>query len=163
MRVVTLLPAATEIVAALGAADRLGGVSPECDYPESVQRLPGVTTTPVDSHLPGVEIDAEVRRLRESGRPVIGIDGAQLQALRPDLIVTQGLCEVCAVADGEAQRLAMSLPSPPEVLSLGARNLAGIWSDIRALGSALDLPDEADELVIRLESRLNRLRAEPRI
>src|SRR5215208_1211500 len=113
MRVVTLLPAATEIVTALGGAGQLVGISHECDYPRAVQGLPRVTTTPIDAGLRGSAIDAEVRRLRQSGRPVIGIDARQLQALRPDLIVTQGLCEVCAVSDGEAHRLAGSMPSPP--------------------------------------------------
>src|SRR5689334_356854 len=106
MRVVTLLPAATEIVAALGAGEQLVGVSHECDHPSWVQRLPRVTATPLDVAAPGQIIDAEVRRLRDSGRPVIAIDPDQLAALAPDLIVTQGLCEVCAVSDGEVHRLA---------------------------------------------------------
>jgi iron complex transport system substrate-binding protein len=160
MRVVTLLPAGTEIVAALGAAGRLVGISHECDYPPAVQRLPRVTATPIDSGLPGAVIDAAVRRLQEAGRPVIGIDAGQLEALKPDLIITQGLCEVCAVSDGDAHRLALGMSSSPRVLSLGARNLAGLWNDIRAVGQALGLEDEAEEMVLALRSRLNRLRAE---
>ena len=83
MRVVTLLPAATEIVAALGGADRLVGISHECDYPASVLGLPRVTATPIDPSLPSARIDAEVRRLRTSGRPVIGIDADALRGWRP--------------------------------------------------------------------------------
>jgi iron complex transport system substrate-binding protein len=88
VRVVTLLPAATEIVAALGGAGHLVGISHECDYPAAVQRLPRVTATPIDPRLSGATIDAEVRRLRDSGRPVIGIDTKQ-----PDnnLVVLQAL------------------------------------------------------------------------
>jgi iron complex transport system substrate-binding protein len=157
VRVVTLLPAATEIVAALGGAGHLVGISHECDYPAAVQRLPRVTATPIDPRLSGATIDAEVRRLRDSGRPVIGIDAAQLQQLRPDLIVTQELCEVCAVADGEAHRLAAAIHPAPRVLSLSARDLAGIWRDILVLGAALSLEDEADELVAGLQSRVRRL------
>ncbi|MFL5402507.1 MAG: ABC transporter substrate-binding protein [Gemmatimonadales bacterium] len=160
MRVVTLLPAATEIVAALGGAEYLVGISHECDYPPSVQWLPRVTATPVDSRMSGAAIDADVRRLSASGKPVIGIDAGQLQALRPDLIITQGLCDVCAVSDGQVYRLAGSMASAPEVLSLVGRNLDGIWSDIYAVGAALELGDEAEELVLGLESRLQRLRSQ---
>jgi len=159
MRVVTLLPAATEIVAALGGSGHLVGISHECDYPQSVQGLPRVTTTPVDIRASGAGIDAEVRRLREAGQPVVGIEIEQLRRLAPDLIITQDLCEVCAVADGQVHRLAQALAPPPRVLALGARNLEEIWSDIRQVGTALDLEDEAEELVLGLESRLGRIRA----
>ena len=158
MRVVSLLPAATEIVAALGGGGQLVGISHECDYPPSVQHLPRVTTTPVDIRAPGAAIDAEVRRLRMASQPVIGIDARQLSRLAPDLIITQGLCEVCAVGDGETHRVARSLATPPRVLSLEARNLEEIWADIRQVGSALGLDDEADELVLGLQSRLTRMR-----
>jgi iron complex transport system substrate-binding protein len=157
MRVVTLLPAATEIVTALGGADQLVGISHECDYPGSVQHLPRVTATSVNVHAPGKVIDAEVRRLRSSGKPVIAIDAGQLATLAPDLIITQGLCEVCAVSDGEVHRLAAVLQGRPRVMSLAARNLAGIWSDIAEVGAALDLSAEAEELVLGLQSRLRRL------
>src|SRR3954451_7622337 len=99
MRVMTLLPAATEIVAALGGADRLVGISHECDFPPSLGAIPRVTTTPIEPAAASGVIDAQVRALRESGRPVIGVDAALLRRLAPDLIVTQALCEVCAVAD----------------------------------------------------------------
>lgn len=157
MRVVTLLPAATEIVAALGGAGYLVGISHECDYPPSVQRLPRVTYTPIDLGAGGRIIDAEVRRLGDAGQPVIAIDANQLDALEPDLIITQGLCEVCAVADGEVYRLARARQPAPRVLSLAAQDLKGIWSDIKAVGSALGLTDEAEELVLGLQSRLRRL------
>jgi iron complex transport system substrate-binding protein len=159
MRVVTLLPAATEIVTALGGAGQLVGISHECDYPPSVQHLPRVTATAVDVRAPGAAIDAEVRRLREANQPVIGIDADQLRGLAPDLIITQGLCDVCAVADGQVHRLGAAIEPAPRVLSLGARNLREIWDDIRRVGNALDLEDEADELVLGLESRLARIRA----
>jgi iron complex transport system substrate-binding protein len=159
MRVITLLPAATEIVVALGGAAHLVGISHECDYPPSIQRLPRVTATPVDIQASGAEIDAEVRRLGAAGRPVIAIDSGLLQRLAPDLVITQGLCDVCAVAGGEVHRLARALDPAPRVLSLEARSLDGICSDIRQVGDALDLEDEAEELVLGLQSRLARLRA----
>ena len=157
MRVVTLLPAATEIVAALGGAGHLVGISPECDYPPAVTHLPRVTATPVDPTIPSAAIDAEVRRLREAGRPVIAVDAATLRRLAPDLVITQGLCEVCAVGDGEVHRLAAALSPPPRVLSLAARTLAGILHDIRTVAEALDLAPEGDELVAGLRCRLQRL------
>ncbi|MEP7227170.1 MAG: cobalamin-binding protein [Gemmatimonadales bacterium] len=159
MRVVTLLPAATEIVAALGGAGYLVGISHECDYPASVQGLPRVTATPVDIAAPGAVIDAEICRLRDGGRPVIGISADLLGQLAPDLVITQGLCEVCAVADGEVHRLTAAMQPSPQVLSLEARDLGGIWADIRRVGEALDLDDEAEELVVGLQSRVARLRA----
>jgi iron complex transport system substrate-binding protein len=160
MRVVTLLPAATEIVAALGGGEYLVGISHECDYPPAVTHLPRVTATPIDPRAPGALIDAEVRRLRAAGRPVIGIDAEQLRRLAPDLIVSQGLCEVCAVADGEAHRLAAALPHAPRVLSLSASSLDGIFGDIRTVARALAREVEAGELIAGLEARLQRLRAD---
>lgn len=159
MRVVSLLPAATEIVAALGELSSLVGVSHECDFPPEVRKIPRVTTTPVDVDAPSVTIDAEVTRLRSAGKPVIGVDAEQLRSLAPDLIITQDLCEVCAVSDGDVHRLAAALSSTPMVLSLRARNLVGIWSDIRGVGAALDAEDEAEELVLGLQARLRQLRS----
>jgi iron complex transport system substrate-binding protein len=158
VRVVTLLPAGTEIVAALGGAGQLVGISHECDYPGSVQRLPRVTTTPIDPGSSGATIDAEVRHLRDAGRPVIAVDAGQIRKLRPDLIITQGLCDVCAVSDGEVYRLVEAIHPAPRVLSLAARDLGGIWRDIRDVGTALNLADEAEKLVVGLQSRLRRLR-----
>jgi iron complex transport system substrate-binding protein len=157
VRVVSLLPAGTEIVAALGAADFLVGISHECDYPPSVTHLPRITSTPIGSDAPAGMIDSAVRRLRQSGQPVIAVDGARLLALEPDLIVTQALCEVCAVAEGHILGLAQTLPGA-RVLSLRAENMDGIWSDIRTVGGALGLLEEAEELVVELEHRLDQIR-----
>ena len=159
MRVIALLPAATEIVAALGGAGQLVGISHECDYPKSVLGLPRVTATTVNVAASGAAIDAEVRRLSASGNPIIGIDANELRRLSPDLVITQSLCDVCAVADGEMHRLGTTLDPAPRILSLAARDVPGIWSDIRRVGEALDLSDEAEELTLGLESRLARLRS----
>jgi iron complex transport system substrate-binding protein len=159
MRVVSLLPGATEMVAALGGAGSLVGISHECDFPPSVQHLPRVTTTPLDPALPSAAIDVEVRRLRDEGRAVIAVDRERLRDLAPDLVITQDLCEVCAVADGEIHRLAAAFDHPPQVLALTGRTLNGVLEDIGAVGRALDLDAEADELTTGLRSRLARLRS----
>jgi iron complex transport system substrate-binding protein len=161
MRVVTLLPAATEIVAALGGAGSLVGISHECDYPAHILGLPRVTATPIDPEAPGSAIDAEVRRLYAAGRPVIGVDAELLRRLAPELIVTQDLCEVCAVADGEVCRLASVLRPEPAVLTLSGRTVAGVMGDILAVAGALGRTAEGRDLVSGLEERLRRLRGRP--
>ena len=159
MRVVTLLPGETEIVAALGGGGHLVGISHECDYPPSVLHLPRVTSTPLDPALPSGAIDAQVRRLRNEGRAVIAVDAEGMRRLAPDVVITQDLCEVCAVAEGQVHRLASVLEPAPRVLALTGRTLAGVLDDIRTVAHALDLASEADELTAGLRSRLARLRA----
>jgi iron complex transport system substrate-binding protein len=157
MRVVSLLPGATEIVAALGGAGSLVAVSHECDFPSSIARLPRITSTPVDPELASAAIDAEVRRLREAGRAVIAVDAEALRRLSADLLITQDLCEVCAVADGTVHRLAAAMSPSPAVLALTGRTFDGVMQDIRAVARALDLDAEGDELTTGLRSRLGRL------
>ena len=158
MRVVSLLPGATEIVAALGAAGRLVAISHECDHPPSVRHLPRVTSTPLGGSLPGAAIDGEVRRLRDAGQAVITVDAEALRRLAPDLLITQDLCEVCAVADGSVHRLAAVMDPSPAVLALSGRTLDGLMKDIRSVARALDLDPDGDELTAGLRSRLARLR-----
>lgn len=165
MRIVTLLPAATETVALL-APESLVGVSHECDYPAWVTKLPRVTTTPIDPNAPSAVIDAQVRAAMEAGTPVIAVDAKALRTLRPDLIITQGLCEVCAVADGQVHRLADALSPKPLVLSLSARTIEGIFEDIRAVAREIEragrageagVMDEAEEVIAGMEYKLARL------
>lgn len=158
MRVVTLLPGATEIVAALGGRAMLAAVSHECDHPAWVRDLPRVTGTPIDPSLPGAAIDAEVRRLRDAGRAVITVDADALGRLEPDVIIAQDLCEVCAVGDGTVHRLAAVLARPPKILTLQGRTLNGVLQDIRRVAHALGLDSEGERLVDDLQQRLDRLR-----
>ena len=154
MRIVTLLPAATEIIAALGAEAELVGTSHECDWPPQHAGRPRLTTTPIDPEAPGGTIDAQVRRLTAAGRPVIAVDGHQLRQLAPDLIITQSLCDVCAVIDGEVHRLAAALDPAPRVLSLTAIDLTGIWADIRAVAAAIGREAAAKLLIAEHQARL---------
>jgi len=157
MRIVSLLPAGTEIVAALGCETLLVGISHECDYPASILQLPRVTRTPVDSSLSSARVDAQVREIQAEGKPVIGLEAGVLETLAPDLILTQDLCEVCAVADGEVYRLADTMTSPPEIVPLRARDVGGILEDIRTVGHAVGRVKAAEELVQSLELKLRRL------
>jgi len=161
MRVVSLLPAATEIVAALGAGDWLVGVSHECDWPPEVRKLPRVTRSSVDSTLPSAEIDRRMADARRSGEPPVTIDLEALEHLRPDVIIGQSLCDVCAVDVGaqHAAPLLAALPSHPRVVTLHAHDLAGVFDDIAKVGDALDLGSEAEELVAGLRYRLKRVTA----
>ncbi|MGH7560663.1 MAG: ABC transporter substrate-binding protein [Gemmatimonadales bacterium] len=162
MRVVSLVPAGTEIVAALGATHLLAGVSHECDWPPAVRSLPRVTATPVDAGKGSLEIDAQVRELQAAGRPVIAVDGARLAALEPDLLLVQDLCEVCAVTDGGIRGIASALSPSTRTLPLAARDLEGIFRDILAVGAALGLETASHMLTAELRRRLDALaRREP--
>lgn len=153
MRIVSLLPGATEMVAALGALDDLVAVSHECDYPAAVRYLPRVTTSPIDPTASSRGIDLAVRAAIERGEPVIGVDAAALRSAAPDVILTQSLCEVCAVDGDEVRTLADTLDKEARVLSLGGTDVQGVLADIRAVGSAIGRSPEAEHLVTDLTRR----------
>lgn len=153
-RIISLLPGATETVAALGALDALVGISHECDYPAEVQRVARVSTSAVDPHAPSRDIDAEVRRLAESGRPVFALDAAQIARLAPTLILTQALCDVCAVSEGDVRSLASVIEPAPVILALSGTTLDGVWRDIAAVGTAIGHGAEATRLLDDIARRL---------
>lgn len=154
MRVVSLLPSATEIVAALGAMEHLVGVTHACDHPPMVASRARVTTTAVDAHAaPGV-IDAQVRDITARGEPLYTLLEDRIRALHPDLLLTQALCEVCAVMETDVRALAARLSPPPRVVTLSATTFDGVLDDITRVGAALDLPDEAEEFVAGARARL---------
>ena len=153
-RVVSLLPAATEIAATLGGADMLVGVSHECDYPEYVRRLPRVTRSAVDPAARPGEVDRRVRELSGAGAALYAMDEALLAALEPDVILTQAVCDVCAVSEADVRALASRLPHRSAVVTLDTTSLAGVLSDIQRVGAALHLADESDELCAGIRMRL---------
>ena len=155
MRIVSLLPSATEIVFALGLGDNLVGVSHACDYPEAVRGRPVVSrSVRSKSHLSGAEIDAIVQQARVAGNPMYIIDGALLRRLRPDLILTQELCEVCAVGAGSVfETAARHLDYAPEILSIRPAGLDDIFENIGRIGAAAGAPERAAGLVAELRER----------
>ncbi len=155
-RIVSLLPGATEIIAGLGAGGRLVGVSHECDHPSWVTSLPRVTASPIDVTQAGALIDAEVRRLMETGQAVVTLEAERLMELRPDLLVTQALCDVCAVGDGQVHRLADLLDPPPATFTMAGTTVAGVLEDITRLGALLDVADDAEELVMGMRYQMDR-------
>ncbi len=159
--IVSLLPAATEIVAALGATGRLVGVSHECDYPPEVRTLPRVTYTTVDHARPSGAIDRQMAAAQASGGSPVRVDIDLLRRLAPDVVLGQSLCEICAVGEDELARAAAALAPRPAVVTLHAHSLDGVFADIARVGDALDLADEAAELVAGLRYRLRRLGRSP--
>ena len=155
MRIVSLLPSATEIVFALGLGDDLVGVSHACDYPEAVRGRPVVSrSVRSKSHLSGAEIDAIVQQARAAGNPMYIIDGDLLRRLRPDLILTQELCEVCAVGAGSVfETAARYLDYAPEILSIRPAGLDDIYDNIGRIGAAAGAPERAAGLVAELRER----------
>lgn len=157
MRVVSLLPAATEIVAALGAGARLVGVSHECDYPPDLVRdLPRVTRTTIDATLPSAAIDRQTAEAHRSGVSPITVDVALLTQLAPDLILGQSVCDVCAVGEAQLAAALGSGPTRPPEVTLHAHRLDDVFADMLHVGDALDLRGEAEELVLGLRYRLRR-------
>ena len=157
LRIVSLLPSATELTAALGAAEQLVGISHECDYPDGVQSLPKLTSSILAAGLSPAEIDSAVAAAKLEDRPLYLVDGARLAALKPDLILTQGLCSVCAVtSETIAQGLALaplaeSCTAP--ILSLEATDFAGVCRDLRTVGEAIDRSAASTRLIENLETR----------
>jgi len=158
-RIVSLLPAATEIADALGLMDQVVGVSHECDFPAEANKRPRVTHCPVHGRgLTSAEIDQWVKRsLRENGT-IYTIDEPLMRKLRPDIVLTQKLCDVCAVGYGTVARLAGTLPGPPAVVNLEPTSLADIFDDIRHVADACGVKDRAEKLIGQLSRRVENVR-----
>jgi iron complex transport system substrate-binding protein len=153
-RIISLLPGATEIVAALGALDGLVGVTHECDYPPAVTNRPRVTHTAVDPSAAPDVVDAQVRELARAGAPLYTILDDEIATLAPDLLVTQALCEVCAVSERDVRSLAARLSPPPRVVTVSATTFDGVLADIRTVANALGIPERGAALVATLQARL---------
>jgi iron complex transport system substrate-binding protein len=159
MRIVSLLPAATELAAALGLMDQVVGVSHECDFPKEANERSRVTRCPVhDAEFTSREVDEWVRRALHENGSIYTIDEPLLRRMRPDVILTQKLCDVCAVGYGTVAKLAQTLPGPPRVVNLEPTSLADIFDDIRRVAQTCDAPERAEKLIGNLSERVENVR-----
>lgn len=155
MRIVSLLPSATEIICALGLEDQLVGVTHECDYPPFVRQRLKVTRTWIPAEAASAEIDRLVReKSLQTNRALYTLDLPTLERLRPDLIVTQALCDVCAVAEEEVRAAACRLPAGPGVINLEPQTLSEVFAAIRKLAEAAGVAQKADEVIGQLTARV---------
>lgn len=160
MRIVSLLPAATEIVAALGFVDSLVGVSHECNHPAEVNGRPRVTRCEVyGKDLPSAEVDRWVSGALSSNGTLYTIDEPLLRSLAPDVIITQQLCDVCAIDYRTISAIAHALPGKPQLLSLSPSSFADVLDDIRRVAAALGAPGRGAALVESLERRVEAVHA----
>jgi len=155
VRIASLLPSATEIVAALGFRDALVARSHECDFPAGVDRLPHCTAPKIPLTGDSAEIDRRIKSVVEQGLSVYRVDSEQLKMLRPDIIVTQSQCEVCAVSEIELRSaLEDWLEGVPRIVSLNPESLADIWRDIGNVADSLGVSDRGAELIRGLKARM---------
>lgn len=158
MRIVSLVPHATELLFALGVGDDVVGVTHECDFPEQAVERTHVTRNVLPAGLSAGEIDAAVRARSLPGESIYELDEHALRALAPDLIVTQALCHVCAVSHEEVQALALRLPGAPRVISLDPRTYGETLGDVRTIAQATDSRDAALGLIARTARRADVVR-----
>lgn len=170
MRIVSLLPSATEIVCDLGLGDQLVGVTHECDFPSFVRRLPKVTKTLIPYEATSKEIDGLVRERLSHERALYSLEMTILESLSPDLIVTQALCDVCAVAESEVTAAVRCLAKQPMIVNLEPTCLEEVFQGMQQVGEAAGVTDRAVAAIGRLrdrvkevEARSRRIAARPRV
>jgi iron complex transport system substrate-binding protein len=158
MRIVSLVPHATELLFALGLGDDVVAVTHECDFPAEVLQLPHVTRDVLPPGLTAGEIDAAVRERTEQGKAIYELDEKGLTDLAPDLIVTQELCQVCAVSYDDVVEVAKRMPTEPQVIALDPTTLGEAMGDIRTVAQATGVRDAALDLVTRQRARIDAVR-----
>ncbi|RMH26801.1 MAG: cobalamin-binding protein [Planctomycetota bacterium] len=155
MRVVSLLPSATETLDLVGGSGMLVGRSHECDHPASILDRP-VLTAPATAPGPPARIDAEVRLAVEQGRSLYRLDADRLADLRPDVILTQDLCSVCSIDLGAVRSAAARLDPTPKIVSLNPTTIEGVFDDVLTVGAAVGLESSAETAVVHLRERFYR-------
>jgi iron complex transport system substrate-binding protein len=158
VRIVSLVPHATELLFGLGLGEEVVAVSHECDHPPAARRLPHLTRDVLARGLSAAEIDAAVRERTLAGEAIYELDREALAELEPELIVTQALCPVCAVSYEEVAALALELPSRPRVIALDPKTLEESFGDVRTLAQATGRRAAGDELVRGAQERIERVR-----
>jgi iron complex transport system substrate-binding protein len=159
MRIASLVPSATEMLFALGAGGDVVAVTHECDFPPAARELPHLTATVLPEGLSAGEIDAAVKAIVGAGRALYSLDEERLAELAPDLIVTQAVCDVCAVSFDDVVEVAARLPSRPRVLQQDPSTLGDVLEDVTRLGAAGGMEERATVLRGELEQRLAAVRA----
>jgi len=158
MRIVSLVPHATELLYALGLGDSVVGVTHECDYPPQTADVPKITRDVLPPGLSAGEIDAAVRERTEKGEAIYALDEDKLAELEPELIVTQELCPVCAVSYDEVREVAKRLDPCPTVIALDPKTFGETMGDIRTLAQATRTREAALDLVSRQRARVDRVK-----
>jgi iron complex transport system substrate-binding protein len=157
MRIISLLPSATEVLFALGFDEEIVGVSHECDFPPRAKTKTVVVRSRLPKEATPAETDRLVRQHVERGESIYAVDAQLLRELEPDLVVTQDLCHVCAATPDELAAALAHLPNRPEVLSLDPHDLGDVWRDILWLGEATGRRSRAQELVEHIGAHLGRI------
>ncbi|WP_205697368.1 cobalamin-binding protein [Conexibacter sp. SYSU D00693] len=158
MRIVSLVPHATELLFELGLGDQVVAVTHECDHPKEARALPHVTRDVLPPGLDAGQIDAAVRERTQAGEAIYALDEELLTSLEPDLVVTQELCPVCAVSYDDVVQVAERIPSCPKVVALDPKTLGETLGDIRTLAQATDSKDAGVDLVQRQAARIDRVK-----
>jgi iron complex transport system substrate-binding protein len=158
MRIVSLIPSATEMLFALGLGADVIAVTHECDYPEAARELPKITRDVLPAGLTAAQIDAAVKERTLAGESIYELDTEMLHDLRPDLIVTQALCSVCAVSYDDVRAVAEEIETHPRVISLDPHTVGEVLGDARTIAQATDRKDAAVELVSAAAARIDRVR-----
>src|ERR1700757_3838085 len=158
MRIVSLVPSATEMLFALGLGSDVIAVTHECDFPPAAQELPRVTRDVLPSGLTSAQIDAAVKERTLRGESIYELDTELLHDLRPDLIVTQALCTVCAVSYDDVRAIAEEIETHPRVISLDPNTVGEVLGDVRTLAQLTDRKDAGVDLVREASARIDRVR-----
>jgi iron complex transport system substrate-binding protein len=154
MRIVSLLASATEIICQVGLAEHLVGVSHECDYPKFVKDLPNVTESLIPKDASSAEIDAAVRKQLSTDKAIYHLDMDVLKALKPDFIITQSLCEVCAVAEDEVLDAVCELPGNAKIINLEPMTLQDVFDTLLLVGEETNFKQQAINAVSNLKKRV---------
>lgn len=158
MRICSLLPGATETAFALGVGDHIVGVTHECDYPADAKNKPVIVRSAIDStRMTSREIDLKVAELLQAGKGLYTIDEQAFIEAAPDIILTQGLCDVCALDYNEVVKAAGLLPQPPQILSLNPHGLSDMLDDIRRIGEATQRREAAETIIRGFTERIERI------
>lgn len=159
MRICSLLPGATEVVAALGLADQVVGVSHECDYPPAVQNKPVMITPAIDAERSDSgEIDRQVRDTLSSGKRLYALDERRFAEANPDLVITQDLCQVCAVTPDQLGHALQQLSRQPRLLTLNPTSLTDVIRDVERIGTAAGQAKQGAAFAASLQARLHAIR-----